>query len=192
MKVAKISTIYTKMITGVGIGLTIFSLVLNMVMPEIVDAKTQEVIARVFSTNPLETAEDVLFDEDVLSFPQAESREARYTLWTVATAYSSDPFQTDSSPCIPADGTDLCKLAQEGVVDAIATNILPLGTYVRFPELFGDKMFVVRDRMNQKYNGKRRIDFYIAVLDAEGNVDTKLSKASAIHFGVKSLKMEVL
>ncbi|OGY43324.1 MAG: hypothetical protein A2731_00445 [Candidatus Buchananbacteria bacterium RIFCSPHIGHO2_01_FULL_39_8] len=64
------------------------------------------------------------------------------------TAYSSTVDQTDSTPCITANGFDLCEHNQE---DVIAANFLPFGTKVRIPEYFGDRVFTVQDRMNQRY-----------------------------------------
>jgi 3D (Asp-Asp-Asp) domain-containing protein len=104
------------------------------------------------------------------------------TIGTVATAYSSDVGQTDSTPCIPAMSKfNLCEnFAATGIEDTIAANFLPLGTKVRFPDTYGDQIFVVRDRMNSKYNGQYRIDFW------------KSNRTSAVHFGVQRVKMEVL
>lgn len=115
-------------------------------------------------------------------FPEAAQRPARRTLTVVATAYSSEPGQTDNTPCIPAMSSfDLCaNFAKTGVEDTIAANDLSLGTKVRFPELFGDKVFTVRDRMNSKYTGKSRIDFWMN------------EKSDAIKFGAQRIKMEVL
>jgi 3D (Asp-Asp-Asp) domain-containing protein len=53
-----------------------------------------------------------------------------------------------------------------------------LGTQVRFPELYGDKVFVVRDRMNARY-GYGRIDIWLP----------ELSEAKI--FGAQWLVMEV-
>ncbi|OGL67072.1 hypothetical protein A2856_00875 [Candidatus Uhrbacteria bacterium RIFCSPHIGHO2_01_FULL_63_20] len=60
------------------------------------------------------------------------------------TAYNSDPWQTDDTPFITASGTHV----RDGIV---AANFLPIGTKVRIPALFGDKEFVVEDRMNARY-----------------------------------------
>lgn len=116
------------------------------------------------------------------AFPEAVERPARRTMFVVATAYSSEPGQTDNTPCIPAMSSfDLCaNFAKTGVEDTIAANDLSLGTKVRFPDLFGDKVFTVRDRMNSKYTGKSRIDFWMN------------EKSDAIHFGAQRIKMEVL
>lgn len=67
------------------------------------------------------------------------------TLYTVsATAYSSTPEQTDHTPFITASGIHV----RDGVA---AANFLPFGTIFKIPELFGDKTFVVEDRMNRRY-----------------------------------------
>ena len=59
------------------------------------------------------------------------------------TAYSSTPEETDDTPFITASG----KLVHEGIV---ATNILPLGTRIKIPALYGEKIFVVEDRMHPR------------------------------------------
>lgn len=66
-------------------------------------------------------------------------------MWIVITAYSSTPDQTDGNPFITANGTHV----RDGI---IAANFLPFGTKVRFPTLYGDKIFVVEDRMNSRYS----------------------------------------
>lgn len=60
------------------------------------------------------------------------------------TGYSSTPDQTDDTPFITASGT----YVREGIV---ATNFLPFGTRVRIPKIYGEKVFVVEDRMNKRY-----------------------------------------
>ena len=78
------------------------------------------------------------------TLPIAGNREAPRTMKINTTAYSSDVWQTDSTPFHTADGT----YVRDGIV---AANFLPLGTRVKFPELYGDKEFVVKDRMNARY-----------------------------------------
>lgn len=115
---------------------------------------------------------------EVDSFPMAEDREPVRTLWVVATAYSSDVYQTDDTPCIPANGYDLCKHYEKfGYGNTIAANFLPLETQVKLPELFGDQVFIVRDRMNERY-GPGRIDVWMP------------TREEAKQFGVKYLQME--
>jgi 3D (Asp-Asp-Asp) domain-containing protein len=72
------------------------------------------------------------------------------------TAYNSVPEQTDSTPCITANGFDVCKHWTE---DTIAANFLKFGTKVRIPELFGDRIFIVRDRMNKRFSD--RVDVWM-------------------------------
>ncbi|MEK7644415.1 MAG: hypothetical protein AAB390_03885 [Patescibacteria group bacterium] len=114
-------------------------------------------------------------------FPVSDEREPIRIRTVVATAYSSDPAQTDDTPCQPAMSKfNLCQnFAKTGVEDTIAANFLPLGTKTRFPEMFGDRIFTVRDRMNTRYNGQSRIDFWMN------------EKADAVQFGVKRMKMEI-
>jgi 3D (Asp-Asp-Asp) domain-containing protein len=61
----------------------------------------------------------------------------------VVTAYSSTPEQTDDTPFITASGTKV----REGIV---AANFLPIGTKIKLPDLYGDKIFVVEDRMHPR------------------------------------------
>lgn len=91
--------------------------------------------------------------------------------WVTVTAYSSTVDQTDSTPFITASGTGV----RDGI---IACNFLRFGTRVRFPQVYGDKVFVVEDRMALKNSHKMDIWF-------ETRDDAK-------QFGVKSLQVEVL
>lgn len=108
--------------------------------------------------------------------PENKTLEVKYAVNTVITAYNSEIGQTDDNPCITANGFNLCKHANE---DTVAINGMKMGTKVRFPELFGNKVFVVRDRMNARYDSNRA-DVWM------------ISKADAKNFGVKFAKMEVL
>ncbi len=91
--------------------------------------------------------------------------------WVTVTAYSSTVDQTDSTPFITASGTDV----RDGIV---ACNFLRFGTRVRFPNIYGDKVFVVEDRMALKNSHK--IDIWFS------------SREDANQFGVQTLKVEVL
>lgn len=76
-----------------------------------------------------------------------------YRLHTVTiTAYSSSVDETDSTPFITASNTR----TRDGVV---AANFLPFGTKVKIPELFGDKVFVVEDRMHRRFSDRLDIWF---------------------------------
>jgi 3D (Asp-Asp-Asp) domain-containing protein len=91
------------------------------------------------------------------------------------TAYNSDVAQTDDDPCTTANGFNLCQHNQE---DTVAANFLKFGTKIRIPDLFGDKIFVVRDRMNKKHNS--RLDVWMK------------NRQEAMNFGIKVAKIEVL
>jgi len=92
------------------------------------------------------------------------------------TAYNSEVGQCDDTPCITANGFNVC---EHGIEDVIATNILPFGTKVMFPDLYGDKIFTVQDRMNAKYS--YRADIWM------------VHRADAIQFGAHyNVKMVVL
>jgi len=90
----------------------------------------------------------------------------------VLTAYSSTPEETDDTPFITASG----KTVADGI---IANNMLPLGTKIRIPELYGDKIFTVEDRMNRR-KSNYHFDIWLP------------SKDLAINFGVKTATIEVL
>jgi len=94
------------------------------------------------------------------------------TIKMMTTAYSSTPEQTDEDPFITAAGT----WVRDGI---IANNMLPFGTKVRIPELYGDKIFVVEDRMNRK-KGFYHIDIWFA------------SYSEAKNFGSKIAQVEIL
>ncbi|TSC84261.1 MAG: hypothetical protein G01um101413_556 [Parcubacteria group bacterium Gr01-1014_13] len=90
----------------------------------------------------------------------------------VITAYTSTPDQTDDSPFIAASG----KRVHDGM---IAANGLPFGTRVKIPAVYGEKIFVVEDRMNRRY-GYGRFDVWL---------DT--TRAEARKFGVKRVEVEI-
>ena len=90
----------------------------------------------------------------------------------IVTAYSSTPEQTDNTPFITASG--------KSVIDGIvANNMLPFGARIRIPELYGDKIFVVEDRMHQR-KGKYHLDVWLS------------EYLQARNFGAKITYIEVL
>ncbi len=70
----------------------------------------------------------------------------------VITAYSSTESQTDSTPFITASGS----WVEDGIV---ANNLLPFGTKIRIPEIYGDKVFTVEDRMHWR-KGYYHVDIW--------------------------------
>ncbi len=107
--------------------------------------------------------------------PDSAAADIKFSKHLTITAYNSEAGQTDDSPCITANNFDVC---ENGVEDTIAANFLPFGARVKIPELFGDRVFVVRDRMNKRY--VNRVDVWM------------IEKPDAINFGVKIAKIEVL
>ena len=90
----------------------------------------------------------------------------------VITGYSSTPGQTDDTPFITAAGTQV----RDGI---IANNYFPIGTRVRIPSLYGDKIFVVEDRMSWK-KGNYHFDIWFS------------SYNDALNFGAKRTYIEIL
>ena len=91
------------------------------------------------------------------------------TMWV--TAYSSTPEETDDTPFITASNTRV----RHGIV---ATNMLPFGTRIQFPEVFGEETFTVEDRMHV-----RKVNF----------VDIWMhTKEEARKFGIVKTKILVL
>lgn len=127
---------------------------------------------------------DLIFDElsglaafqgnTLIALPDLADPNPRVTrtMQVVITAYSSTIGETDETPFITASGGRV----REGIV---ANNWLPLGTQIRIPELYGDKIFVVEDRMSwQKSN--YHFDIWFS------------SHRAAENFGAKRTYVEVL
>jgi len=122
--------------------------------------------------------EEQILEEIINPVIEKEPEELVKIAWTSyhkVTAYNSEAAQTDASPCITANGFNLC---EHGIEDTVAANFLKFGTKVRFPEVYGEKVFIVRDRMNKRYND--RMDIWM------------LEKQDAKNFGIKTLKVEIL
>jgi len=107
-----------------------------------------------------------------ISDPSGPEPQVARKITMIITAYSSTPWQTDDDPNITASG----KWVREGI---IANNLLPFGTKVRMPEIYGNKVFVVEDRMHQR-KGYYHIDIWFP------------SYQEAINFGAKRTNVEIL
>jgi 3D (Asp-Asp-Asp) domain-containing protein len=131
-------------------------------------------IERVLSETVLQEVNDL--QPMILNhLPENGAWEAESTTNRTITAYNSEVGQCDDSPCITANGFNVC---EHGIEDTIAANFLKFGTKVRIPELFGDRVFIVRDRMNGRFSD--RVDVWM------------VNKQDARNFGVKFAKIEVL
>jgi 3D (Asp-Asp-Asp) domain-containing protein len=107
--------------------------------------------------------------EDI--FTLIKNYEVKRTYTVSVTGYSSEVWQTDSTPFTTASNTHV----RDGVV---AANFLPFGTLIRIPELYGNKIFIVEDRMNKRY--WYNVDIWFA--------DTQIAR----DFGRKTVTIEVL
>jgi len=173
----------------------VLSLVFNLGMPHISLAAQENYLAlsqgekmpyenNIFAPKPsidsysmIISREERLVSSESINGPQEEflSLEGDPSVvdehWITVTAYSSEPRQTDDSPFTTAWQTPV----RDGVV---ALNFLPKGTLVRFPDMYGDKIFIVEDRMNVRY--QYRADIWMNTRD------------EAKQFGIKYLRMEEL
>jgi 3D (Asp-Asp-Asp) domain-containing protein len=104
-----------------------------------------------------------------IQYPKKSSPIRSYKI--TITAYSSTEDQTDSTPFITAAGT----YVRWGV---IAANFLDFGTKIQIPELFGDQIFIVEDRLHERFND--RIDIWMP------------STYQAKRFGVKKATIIIL
>ncbi|MFH1661782.1 MAG: hypothetical protein ABIA02_01675 [Candidatus Falkowbacteria bacterium] len=118
---------------------------------------------------------NILHNKHFARLPKNEDREIKYFSLHDMTAYNSEVGQCDDSPCITANGFNVC---EHGIEDTVAANFLALGTKVRIPNLFNERVFVVRDRMNYRY--QNRMDVWM------------LNRSDAVNFGLKTAVVEVL
>lgn len=109
------------------------------------------------------------------SLPENRDLKVAWETYRTMTAYNSEVGQCDDTPCITANGFNVC---EHGLEDTIAANWLKFGTKVRIPEIYGDRVFVVRDRMNKRFPNK--VDIWM------------VEKSDAKKFGVKIAKIEIL
>jgi len=162
----------------------LLSVIVTLSVPRTVEANVSEAF---------DIAVGALFGDNMPDFPISEDSEPLKTRRFLASAYSSDRYQTDGSPFTPSDMSNYRDMFREsGAVYAIAANDLPLGTRVRIPKLYGDQIFVVRDRMNARYTGRSRLDVYMAVGNEDGtDIDLNASRAAAKQFGLKNVEVEI-
>ncbi len=161
-----------------AINLAMLGAVLSqLASPLIVEADTSTKMANL-SQNLISQGQTMTQGETPVK-PSKESlrpadRETPYKVIKTAiiTAYTSTPGQTDDTPFIAASG----KRVHDGM---IAANGLPFGTRVKIPTIYGEKIFLVEDRMNSRY-GYGRFDVWL-----------DMSRAEARKFGVKRVEVEI-
>lgn len=112
-------------------------------------------------------------DENICGLSSVECPDEQ--MIRTVTAYNTVEEQCDSTPCISANGTDICKGMAEGK-HYVATNELPFGTLV---EIAGT-VYEVVDRTNSRYQYRYDIAFPADQIQ------------EAIAFGVKNLPITII
>ncbi len=104
--------------------------------------------------------------------PVANLAKTTRRIYTVqVSGYNSEVAQCDDSPFITANGSHV----RDGIV---ATNMFPFGTIIKIPSLYGNKIFMVEDRMNTRY--QKNVDIWFA------------DKAEALALGRRTVQIEVI
>lgn len=106
-----------------------------------------------------------------ISQTAVKAAKAKRVYTVSVSAYSSTPDQTDDSPFITARGT----YVRDGIV---AANFLPFGTAIKIPAMYGNKIFIVEDRMAKRFS--QNVDIWFG------------DRESAIQFGRRTLTIEVV
>jgi len=126
------------------------------------------------------TAFDLAYADPMMS-PLLYQKNQHYKVTSatirVVTAYNvGDPRQTDDTPCISANGENICRALAEGEMRC-AANFVPLGS-----RLYVDKVGVclVTDRMNKRY--RNRVDIAMR----------KNEYRKALQFGRQKLHVKIL
>lgn len=174
-----VNTKSTPVTLKIAVNLAVLGAVISqIVLPSVVKADVATETTKI----PNLSVNDVFQEQTVKELPQAPTklglrpidREVPYRVIpkAVITAYTSTPGQTDDTPFIAASG----KRVHDGM---IAANGLPFGTRVKIPAVYGEKIFVVEDRMNRRY-GYGRFDVWL-----------DMSRAEARKFGVKRVEVEI-
>ena len=158
IKLPQISSIIAGFIAGV--------ILFEILVPQIINAELK---------NPVQIMSNIQLVKNGKLTVCKLNKEAYETVKKVKmiiTAYSSTPDQTDDTPFITASGKHVAS-------NIVANNMLPFGTKIRIPELYGDKIFVVEDRMHTR-KGNYMADIWMP------------EYSQAKNFGVKVTEIEVV
>ena len=147
-------------------GFVVGVILLEILMPQIISADLTSPVPGLNPISIIKNGHLTVCKLDKSAF------EVVKKLKMMITAYSSTPDQTDDTPFITANGAHVA----DGIV---ANNLLPFGTKIRIPQLYGDKVFTVEDRMNSR-KGKYQADIWMP------------STSEAKLFGAKIDYIEVL
>lgn len=120
------------------------------------------------NTQPVMISPDMLSPEEKTAYPAVVLYKT-----VEMSAYTSRVEETDETPCISADGTNICEY--EGCV--VASNDYKFGTKI-IVDGFGE--CEVKDRMNSRYTGTGNMDIYFGE-DLKG----------ALTFGRRHVKIQI-
>ena len=137
-------------------------------------AKTLFILLTIFLAFDMASADPIM--SSLLAYNNQPYKVKSETI-RVVTAYNvGDPRQTDDTPCISANGENICRALANGEMRC-AANFVPLGS-----RLHVDKIGVclVTDRMNRRY--RNRVD--IAMRKDEYH--------KALRFGRQKLHVKIL
>lgn len=122
-------------------------------------------------TEKIQVSEKFLITKEGVILPISFIENSKNKIEAIITAYS--PLETDETPYETAAGT----IPKEG--KTVANNFLPLGTLIKIPEIFGEEILIVEDRMNSRIKGNRFDVFFE-------------NQQKAIEFGIKKTYVEIL
>lgn len=149
--------------------LSVTALLINTLIP-IVTTHAQTVKAAV-QPSPVAVVIAPVAPQDA-TLPIIPDVPAKKTLVFRSSAYSSTVDQTDGDPFTTASGAKVHP-------GTIAANGLPFGTRIRIPQYFGNKIFVVEDRMHPRW-GNQKLDIWMT------------TRHEAKQWGVRTIKIEIL
>jgi len=173
----KIQNTDKKITLGVLITAVLLTLVVLVPMPTFAEITNMDYLAKIGQASSDKDVSEGDFASKIKNqLPKNKDNDVFYKKYITFTAYNSEVAQCDSSPCITANGFNVC---EHGIEDTIAMNGIRMGTKIRIPELFGDRVFTVRDRMNSRYDSNRG-DIWM------------VDKQEAREFGVKITRVEIL
>lgn len=174
-KFANIKRALSKHAIDVGIGVILAVITLIIIIPRTVNAD-EAYLAGLPDEQTTKMLIKAMQNETLAhgALPEADLGEPKRVVKIPITAYTSSVAQTDSTPCITASGLNVCA---RGIENVVAANFLPIGTMIRIPDIYGDRVFYVEDRMNARYYYK--MDVWM------------LDYGDARQFGVKYATVEI-
>lgn len=106
-------------------------------------------------------------------------KKTKRTFTVSVSAYSSAVDETDDSPFITASNTYVRDgIVASNLIDPETGKRYAFGTAIKIPDLFGDKIFIIEDRMNRRY--VNNVDIWVT------------SKQEAREIGRRTLEIEIV